>query len=100
MKNPQAKGMGYEKRYVGMNVRFEESGKMTPLTVLWEDGREIPVDRVLSFGRAPSHVGSVMPVRYVCLIGGRERELYFESVCRRWFVEIKYREDDPAQRSE
>ncbi len=92
--------MEYEKRYVGMQVRFDESGKMTPLAVLWEDGRTIPVDRVISFGRAAARVGSVMPVRYVCMIGGRERELYYESACRRWFVEMKRREDDPAQRSE
>ena len=42
------------KVYVGVNARFEPDGKLTPLSVAWEDGSEYEIDRVLNVCRAAS----------------------------------------------
>ncbi len=61
---------------------------MFPVELRWGDGMRYAVDRVKSFGRAPAHVSSILPVRYTCLFGGRERNLYYEPDEMRWFVEV------------
>ncbi len=62
---------------------------MTPLAVVWEDGRRFPVDCVMSVTNAPERVASVLPVRYTCVIRGRKKFLYFEPKRRAWFVEVE-----------
>ena len=42
------------KVYVGVNARFEPDGKLTPLSVAWEDGSEYEIDRALNVCRAAS----------------------------------------------
>ena len=37
--------------------------------------------------RAPARVSAVLPMRYTCVMGGREKYLYFEEERLRWFVE-------------
>ena len=79
--------MRYEKIYVETLAKFAAGGGMRPVCIVWEDGARFDIDKVRFIERAPSRVGSVMPVRYTCMIGGRERYLYFESDSERWFVE-------------
>lgn len=79
--------MEYEKVYVETIVRFAADGGMRPLYIVWEDGGKYKIDRVKFAARAPARVPSVLPLRYTCMIGGRERYLYFEEERRRWFVE-------------
>lgn len=84
---PQNIGMEYEKIYVEVIVRFLRKGGMRPLFLVWSDGRRYAVDRVKFIERAPSRVASILPVRYTCMIGGREKRLYYEEEGERWFVE-------------
>lgn len=81
--------MHYEKVYVEIFARFLRDGGMRPASVVWEDGCSYPVDRVRSIERVPAHVGSILPVRYTCIVAGRERRLYYEAEEMRWFVEIE-----------
>ncbi len=60
---------------------------MRPVCLVWEDGRRFTVDRVKHVQRAPARVNAVLPVRYTCIVEGRERMLYFEEDELRWFVE-------------
>ena len=60
---------------------------MRPLYLVWEDGKKYEIDRVKFAERAPARVSSVLPLRYTCIFGGRERYLYFEEENKRWFVE-------------
>lgn len=78
----------YEKVCVEVLARFPKEGGIRPVSLLWEDGRQFIVERVKSVGRAPAHVGSLLPIRYTCIIGGREKELYLERERMRWFVEV------------
>lgn len=74
------------KRYVSVEARFDEDGGLRPLCVIWEDGRRFPIDRVTDVRRAASLKAGGTGLRYRCLIGGRERYLFYEDP--RWFVEL------------
>lgn len=58
-----------------------------PLSLVWEDGRTLSIDRVKAVEHAAARVSALLPVRYTCVILGRERWLYFEPEKQRWFVE-------------
>lgn len=75
------------KVYVEVMVRFDREGNMTPLSVLWEDGRTFEVDRVLDVRRAASLKAGGIGLRFTCRIAGRETFLFYEDP--RWFVEGK-----------
>ena len=77
----------YRKVYVDVTAEFSREGGVRPLSLIWKDGREFAVERVSSYGRMPARVGGLLPVRYTCIIAGKERWLYFESEKMRWFVE-------------
>ena len=80
--------MQYEKVCVEVAAKFLRDGGMRPTALFWDDGRKFAVERVKYIERAPSHVSSVLPVRYTCLIEGREKYLWFEPEELRWFVEV------------
>lgn len=68
-------------------ARFNMNGNITPISVVWEDGRSFEIDRVLDVRRAASLKAGGIGVRYLCRISGRETFLYYEDP--RWFVEGK-----------
>jgi hypothetical protein len=71
--------MSTAKVYVGVNARFEPDGRMLPLSVTWEDGREYEVDRVLNVCRAASLKAGGVGMRYTVRIGGKETYIFFEE---------------------
>ena len=80
--------MEYAKVYVGMLVRVSAEGDISPVAVLWEDGREYEVDRVLRMRRIPpERVGGILTERYDVVMRGRGKALYREDDTGRWFVE-------------
>ena len=74
------------KKYVSVECRFDEEGKIRPTAVLWEDGRRFLIDRVLDVRRAASLKAGGSGMRYQCEIGGRTTYVYFEDP--RWFVDV------------
>ena len=81
--------MEYKKVCVEILARFSEEGSVRPLELVWTDGRKYAVERVRFVERAPARVNAVLPVRYTCVIGGKEKYLYFEPDRMRWFVEVR-----------
>ncbi len=79
--------MSNAKVYVGVNARFESDGRLLPLSVTWEDGREYEIDRVLHVCRAASLKAGGTGTRYTVRIKGTETYLFFEE--DKWFVERK-----------
>ncbi len=73
------------KVYVGVNARFEPDGRMTPLSVVCEDGCEYEIDRILDVRRAASLKAGGTGMRYTVRIGRTETFLFLEE--NRWFVE-------------
>ena len=73
--------------YVSVIVSVDESGKVCPLKIRWEDGRVFPVDRLLDVRRAASTRAGGQGMRYTCRIMGRETYLFEDE--GRWFVEAR-----------
>lgn len=78
--------IGREKRYVEVDVRFDPDGRLRPLAIRFTPGQIYEIDRIKDVSRRASEVGGVGD-RYICLIRGKETNLWFEK--GRWFVEAK-----------
>lgn len=75
------------KVYVEVTARFDVDGKVTPLSLTWEDGTVFEIDKVLDCRRAASLKAGGVGIRYIIRIGKRQSYLYYEDP--RWFVEAK-----------
>jgi len=75
------------KVYVNVTAHFDTEGNMTPMSIIWGDGTEYEIDRVLDKRRAASLKAGGFGDRYTVRIRNRERYLFFED--GRWFVEGK-----------
>jgi len=73
------------KVYVAVTARFDPEGKIRPLSITWEDGREYVIDRILDVRRAASLKAGGAGIRYAVRIGRTETYLFLEE--NRWFVE-------------
>ncbi len=73
------------KVYVAVNARFSPDGRLVPLSVTWEDGREFPIDRVTDVCRRASMRAGGSGIRYTVEIGKKTTYLYLEE--DKWFVE-------------
>ncbi len=76
-----------EKRYVSVEARFDEDGRVMPTAVIWENGQRFPIDRVMNVRRAASLKTGGDGMRYTVRIGENVTYLFFEDP--RWFVEEK-----------
>ena len=76
------------KTYVPVVARFDRSGRMTPLSVEWEDGHIYNIERVLDICRAASLKAGGIGTRYrVRMANGQETYIFYED--KAWFVERK-----------
>ena len=75
------------KTFVEVVVRVHMDGEMTPLCVIWEDGRKFTVDRVWDVHRAASLKAGGQGMRYRCSIAGKQVYLFYEAP--KWFIEAK-----------
>ena len=73
--------------YVKVIARHDETGKVCPLEVEWEDGRRFEVDRLLDVRRAAALKAGGQGLRYTVRILGKETYLFEDE--GRWFVEAK-----------
>ncbi len=73
------------KVYVAVNARFEPDGRLLPLSIVWEDGKEYAIDRVLEVRRAASLKAGGAGIRYHVRIGRTETYMFLEE--NKWFVE-------------
>ena len=82
------------KVYVPVDVRFDETGRMLPRTITWEDGTKYEIDKVTDIRPAPAQKAGGQGDRYTVWIGGQQSYLFFERAATitgcnlgRWFVE-------------
>lgn len=76
-----------KKIFVKVTARFDQSGKITPLFITWENGRTFEIDRILDVCQAASLKAGGQGIRYTVKISGQTRYLFFEDPA--WFVEGK-----------
>ena len=73
--------------YVGVYTYTDEEGRVMPLRIHWEDGREWPIDRVIDARPAAARKAGGAGMRYLVRIGEHRRELF--CVDGRWFTEVE-----------
>lgn len=66
---------------------FPRKGGCAPSPSSGKTAAVSEIDRIKFIDRAPARVSAVLPMRYTCVMGGREKYLYFEEERLRWFVE-------------
>ena len=76
-----------KKTYVSVRAYFNKEGMLSPEVIIWEDGREFRVDRVLEMRPSASLKSGGCGTRYTCRIRGREVYLFIDG--KKWFVERK-----------
>ena len=75
--------MNSRKKYIELIVRIDREGRQTPVAVVWEDGRQFPVRKVLDRRSVITAAGGAA-VCYTCLFGRKRKELYREK--DRWYI--------------
>lgn len=73
------------KVYVSVKAQFTPDGRLIPLSVTWEDGREYAIDKVLDARRAASLKAGGTGMRYHVRIGRAHTYIFLEE--DKWFVE-------------
>ncbi len=89
--------MNGKKVYVKVTAAFSSDGMLTPLSLLWEDGQEYIIDRVLDIRPAAPLQAGGQGDRYTIRTCGQESFLFFERSPKttdptlgRWFVERRH----------
>lgn len=82
------------KVYVKVTAVFSSDGKLTPLSLIWEDGQEYIIDRILDIRPSAAMKAGGQGDRYTIRTCGKESFLFFERSpivadpsLGRWFVE-------------
>lgn len=73
------------KVYVGVHALFTPEGKVIPSSVIWENGTEYPIDKVLDICQAAAPKAGGNGLRYRIRIHGKETYLWLNGT--RWFAE-------------
>ncbi|WP_416327643.1 hypothetical protein [[Eubacterium] hominis] len=63
---------------------IDKNGGMIPKVLVWDNGVQYPIDRILKVRKAVSEVGGC-GILYECRIQGNVRNLFYER--NRWFIE-------------
>ena len=84
------------KAYVHVSVDFDDTGRMCPTSIRWEDGTHYEIDRVLDVRPAFAARAGGQGDRYTIRLGEQITYLFFEHnvdygshIPGRWFVERK-----------
>ena len=75
------------KVYIDVTARFSPGGRITPLSIIWEDGRKYEVDKILDIRRAASLKAGGTGLRFNVKIGRQETFIYLDD--GRWWAERK-----------
>ncbi len=76
-----------EKHYVEVIADTDVDGNMTPVAIVWDDGRRYNIERVTESCPASSLKTGGKGMRYTIQLGGRFKYLFYEGP--RWFVEAR-----------
>ena len=75
------------KVYVDVVAHIDSSGDVTPLTVIWENGKHFEIDRVYNVQRAYATKVGGTGIRYEISVSGKRTYLFEDD--GKWFVEAK-----------
>ncbi len=73
-------------KFVSVTANFSEQGKITPLSLFWENGREYIIDKVISVKNLASTKGGGVGIRFEIKIQSKNKFLFLHEY--KWFVEL------------
>ena len=73
------------KVHIQVVAQHDLEGRIRPLSLIGEDGRKFPIDRVLDIRQAASLKAGLQGMRYTCRIAGKEVYLFCDD--GKWFLE-------------
>lgn len=68
-----------------VNVRHEVDGRAFPTSIVWEDGRQFFIDKVLDIRNAAALKSGGVGISYTCKICGKTVQLFDEEGI--WFID-------------
>lgn len=82
-------GIVIKKVYVDIIAQYGKDGRVTPLTIIWEDGQGYEIEKIRDVRNAASLKVGGTGVRYTVMLQGKEKYLFFDTNENKWFVEAK-----------
>ena len=76
------------KAYVEVVARFTVEGRLLPLSLAWENGKEYEIDRINRIEKLASRKAGGTGICYTCRIRSQEIQLFYE-LNGLWFVTRK-----------
>lgn len=73
------------KTIVTIRAEHDTLGNTRPLSIIWHDGREFAVDKIVDIRMAASLKAGGQGIRYICRICGKEIHLFCDDGI--WFIE-------------
>lgn len=67
-------------------AKMYETGKIIPMTIVWEDGKKFNIDKVTDIRKKASTKGGGKGLRFTCKILNQERFLWLDDYI--WFIEV------------
>ena len=77
------------KAYVEVVARFTTDGQLLPVSLVWENGRQYAVDRIVRVQRMASRKAGGAGICYTCRVLDQEVQLFYEENGL-WFVTRKH----------
>lgn len=75
------------RKNVTVIAKMKSSGEIIPLSVIWEDGREFFIEKIIDKRPRASTKGGGMGIRYTVKILDKEKYLFLDQYY--WFVELE-----------
>ena len=76
----------YMRKNITVIAKMRDTGKVIPLSIVWEDGRLFEIERILDIRKAASTKGGGKGLRYMVRIKNQERYLWLDE--HLWFIEV------------
>ena len=73
------------KVYVKVISQTDEDGKITPIRIIWENGRTYDIDKVTDIRRSYVPYTGGTAIRYTVKVMGKETFIFLEN--SKWFVQ-------------
>ena len=75
------------RKNISVIAKMDESGLITPLTILWSPSEKFDIEKVVDIRSKASTKGGGIGLRYTCKIKGQEKYLWLDEYT--WFVEVE-----------
>ena len=73
--------------YVDMVVKYSPAGQITPVSFVWDDGREYDVGKIIRIVKGSSLKVFSSGFRFLCQKGNRRYYKYYDG--ERWYMELR-----------